>query len=171
MGEIVEFMSTGTFSLILTCIVIVLAIGFIVMIAKLSRLNKRYRAFMKKLGSDSNIEEDLETFMHQVEKVEKQNGEIVEYVKTLDNDLERCIQKVGIVRYNAFRDTGSNLSFSLALLDEHNNGVVLNGVYSREASNIYAKPVEKGKSSYVLSDEEAEAIQKAMNSENRIKLQ
>ena len=55
MGEIVEFMSTGTFSLILTCIVIVLAIGFIVMIAKLSRLNKRYRAFMKKLGSDSNI--------------------------------------------------------------------------------------------------------------------
>lgn len=171
MGEIVEFMSTGTFSLILTCIVIVLAIGFIVMIAKLSRLNKRYRAFMKKLGSDSNIEEDLETFMHQVEKVEKQNGEIVEYVKTLDNDLERCIQKVGIVRYNAFRDTGSNLSFSLALLDEHNNGVVLNGVYSREASNIYAKPVEKGKSSYVLSDEEAEAIQKAMNSENKIKLQ
>ena len=109
--------------------------------------------------------------MHQVEKVEKQNGEIVEYVKTLDNDLERCIQKVGIVRYNAFRDTGSNLSFSLALLDEHNNGVVLNGVYSREASNIYAKPVEKGKSSYALSDEEAEAIQKAMNSENRIKLQ
>lgn len=171
MGEIVEFMSTGTFSLVLTCIVIVLAIGFIVMIAKLSRLNKRYRAFMKKLGSDSNIEEDLETFMHQVEKVEKQNGEIVEYVKTLDNDLERCIQKIGIVRYNAFRDTGSNLSFSLALLDEHDNGVVLNGVYSREASNIYAKPVEKGKSSYALSDEEAEAIQKAMNSENRIKLQ
>ena len=115
MGEIVEFMSTGTFSLILTCIVIVLAIGFIVMIAKLSRLNKRYRAFMKKLGSDSNIEEDLETFMHQVEKVEKQNGEIVEYVKTLDNDLERCIQKVGIVRYNAFRDTGSNLSFLLGI--------------------------------------------------------
>ena len=69
-----------------------------------------------------------------------------------------------MVRYNAFRDTGSDLSFTLALLDENNNGVVLNGIYSREMSNIYAKPIENGKSTYTLSDEEQKAIERAINS-------
>ena len=69
---------------------------------------------------------------------------------------------MGIVRYSAFQDTGSDLSFSLALLDEKNNGIVMNGIYSREMSNIYAKPVEAGKSSYTLSEEEQQAIEKAM---------
>lgn len=71
--------------------------------------------------------------------------------------------KIGIVRYNAFKDVGSNLSFTLALLDNNNNGVVLNGIYSRDNSNIYAKPIKDGKSEYILSDEEKEAIEKAIN--------
>ena len=54
------------------------------------------------------------------------------------------------------------MSFTLALLDENDDGVVLNGIYSREMSNIYAKPVEKGKSNYTLSEEEQEAIKKAV---------
>lgn len=140
------------------------------MFVKLSKLNKKYRDFMKKLGNGKNIEEDLETYMYRVEKVEKQNGEITSYVKSLDEDLTRCIQKVGIVRYNAFKDTGSDLSFALALLDENDNGVVLNGIYSREMSNIYAKPVEHGKSNYTISEEEAQAIQKAVASNDRIRL-
>ena len=64
-----------------------------------------------------------------------------------------CIQKIGIVRYSAFRDTGSDLSFTLAMLDENNDGVVLNGIYSREISNIYAKPVKNGKSEYTISED------------------
>ena len=76
--------------------------------------------------------------------------------------MKNCIQKIGIVRYNAFKDTGSDLSFALAMLDEKNNGVVLNGIYSREMSNIYAKPVENGVSKYTISDEEKEAIQRAI---------
>ena len=80
----------------------------------------------------------------------------------MDKDLESCIQKVGIFRYSAFQDTGSDLSFTLALLDEHNNGVVFNGIYSREMSNIYAKPIENGNSKYTLSEEEQVAIKKAI---------
>ncbi len=75
-------------------------------------------------------------------------------------------KKVGVVRYSAFKDTGSDLSFAVALLDEQNSGVVFNGIYSREMSNIYAKPVEKGNSSYTLSAEEAEAIRRAISSNN-----
>ena len=164
MEAIIDIIKQDTFIVVWLVVTILLVIGFIVMISKLFSLNKKYRRFLEKLGNGKHIEEDLETYMYRVEKVEKQNNEILNYVKTLDEDLTRCIQKVGMVRYNAFKDTGSDLSFTLALLDEHNDGVVLNGIYSREMSNIYAKPVENGKSSYTLSEEEKSAIDKAVNS-------
>ena len=151
-------------------ITILLVIGFIVMIARLTSINKKYRNFLNKLGNGKNIEEDLENYMYRVERVEKQNTEITTYIKNLDEDLTKCIQKVGIVRYNAFKDTGSDLSFALALLDENNDGVVLNGIYSREMSNIYAKPVVNGKSSYTVSEEEQQAIDKAIASEKVYKV-
>ena len=164
MDYIIEFLRTDNFLVILSIISILLLIGFIVMILRLNKINKRYKQFLDKLGNGQNIEEDLENYMYRVERVEKQNAEISNYVKNLDQDLTKCIQKVGIVRYNAFKDTGSDLSFTLALLDEKNNGVVLNGIYSREMSNIYAKPVENGKSTYTISEEEGLAIKKAMES-------
>lgn len=170
MESILEFLKADTFLIILASVNIILLIAFIVMMIKLSSINKKYRIFLKKLGNGKNIEEDLENYMYRVERVEKQNNEIMTYIKNIETDLTNCIQKVGIVRYNAFKDTGSDLSFALALLDEKNNGVVLNGIYSREMSNIYAKPVENGKSSYTVSEEEAQAIQKAIDSEGTYKI-
>ena len=150
---------------ILIIINLILLIGFIITILKTEKLKKNYENFMKKLGNGKTIEEDLENYMYRVERVERQNAEITSFIQTLDKNLENCIQKIGIVRYNAFKDTGSDLSFTLALLDEKNNGVVLNGIYSREMSNIYAKPVKEGKSQYTLSEEEQEAIKRAIQSE------
>lgn len=147
---------------ILLMLMVVLGILVIVVLCKTIYLDKKYKKFMKKLGQSENLEEDLENYIYKVERVEKQNAEILGQINGLDKDLEGCIQKVGIVRYSAFQDTGSDLSFSLALLDEKNNGIVMNGIYSREMSNIYAKPVEAGKSSYTLSEEEQQAIEKAM---------
>lgn len=170
MESLIEFLRSDTFLILYMILMIILFIGLFIMIVKFSTLNKRYKNFMKKLGEGKNIEEDLETYIYRVEKVEKQNLEISNYIKNLDEDLTRCIQKVGIVRYNAFKDTGSDLSFALALLDENNNGVVLNGIYSREMSNIYAKPVENGKSKYAVSQEEEQAIQKAVDSISSIRV-
>ncbi len=152
---------TNTF-IILLVLIFVLLILVITFMCKTIYLDKKYKKFMKKLGESENLEEDLENYMYKVERVEKQNAEILGQLSGLDKDLEGCIQKIGIVRYSAFQDTGSDLSFSLALLDEKNNGVVMNGIYSREMSNIYAKPVEAGNSSYTLSEEEQQAIKKAM---------
>lgn len=165
MENIIEIMRTDIFLLAMAISIMVLLIGFIILIVKLVTLNKKYRNFMKKLGNGKNIEEDLETYMYRVDKVEKQNADILNQIKVLDTDLIKCIQKIGIVRYSAFKDTGSDLSFALALLDENNDGVVLNGIYSREMSNIYAKPIQNGKSTYTVSEEEAQAIQKAMDSD------
>ena len=170
MDMIMDIIKGDSFLLGWVIITIILVLLVIILMAKLSSLNKKYKKFLEKLGNGNNIEEDLETYMYRVEKVEKQNAEIANYVKTLDEDLTRCIQKVGIVRYNAFKDTGSDLSFTLALLDEHNDGVVLNGIYSREMSNIYAKPVKNGESSYTMSEEEKLAVQKAINSEGNIRV-
>ena len=170
MDSIIEFLKTDNFLVLITIVVSLLIIGFIIMIAKLFSINKKYKTFLNKLGNGENIEEDLENYMYRVERVEKQNMEIRNLVDSIDKNLESCIQKIGIVRYNAFKDTGSDLSFALAMLDENNNGVVLNGIYSREMSNIYAKPVQNGKSNHTISEEEKEAIQKAMDNQNIYKV-
>ena len=165
MENIMEIIRTDIFLLVVCSLLIILLLGLIVLMIKFTALSKKYRNFMKKLGNGKNLEEDLETYMYRVDKVEKQNADILNQIKTLDNDLTKCIQKIGIVRYSAFKDTGSDLSFALALLDENNDGVVLNGIYSREMSNIYAKPIQNGKSTYTVSEEETQAIQKAMDSD------
>ena len=164
MQEILNFFKTDNYLIILSITMIVLFIGFLVLLVNVIKTNSRYKNFMKKIGNGKNIEEDLENFMYKVDRVEKQNAEIMNFCKNLDEDMSKCIQKIGIVRYSAFKDTGSDLSFAVALLDENNDGVVFNGIYSREISNIYAKPVEKGNSKYTLSNEELQAIDKAVNS-------
>ena len=146
----------------------ILTIGFISILYSNIKLKNKYNKFMKKIGNGKNIEEDLENYMYRVERVERQNAEIISYCKNLDDEVAKCIQKVGIVRYSAFKDTGSDLSFAVAMLDENNDGVVFNGIYSREMSNIYAKPVKKGVSEYTLSEEEKEAIRRAIEVNNLI---
>ena len=162
MENILAFLRTDNFLILVSVGLCILFIAFVIVMIKFVSLNKRYKEFMQKIGNGKNIEEDLENYMYRVERVEKQNAEIKNVIDAIDTNMDSCIQKIGIVRYNAFKDTGSDLSFALAILDAKNNGVVLNGIYSREMSNIYAKPVENGKSKYTISEEEQEAIQKAM---------
>ena len=163
--DLFELVKTDNFFIGLAIINIILIIFVIINFIKTNKLQKKYEKFIKKIGNGKNIEEDLMNYMLRVEKVENENKQIIKYCQNLDEEIDGCIQKIGIVRYSAFKDTGSDLSFTLAMLDEENNGVVLNGIYSREMSNIYAKPVEKGKSTNTLSEEEKEAIYKAMSSE------
>lgn len=170
MEQFIEFLRTDNVLIIFAILLMVLFVGFIVLLIRTANLNKRYREFMLKLGKGKNIEEDLENYIYRVEKVEKQNSDLQLVCKEISNQMSGCIQKIGIVRYNAFKDTGSDLSFALALLDENNTGVVMNGIYSREMSNIYAKPVENGKSSYTISAEEKMAIDKAVQSKNIYKI-
>lgn len=168
MQGIIDFLRTDNFLLMLSIIVGILTIGFISILYSNIKLKNKYNKFMKKIGNGKNIEEDLENYMYRIERVERQNAEIISYCKNLDDEVAKCIQKVGMVRYSAFKDTGSDLSFAVAMLDENNDGVVFNGIYSREMSNIYAKPVKNGVSEYTLSEEEKEAIRRAIEANNLI---
>jgi len=170
MQEIIDFLRTDNFLLMLSIMVGILTIGFISILYSNIKLKNKYNKFIKKIGNGKNIEEDLENYMYRVERVERQNAEIISYCKNLDEEVSKCIQKIGIVRYSAFKDTGSDLSFAVAMLDENNDGVVFNGIYSREMSNIYAKPVKNGVSEYTLSEEEKEAIRRAIEANNLINI-
>ena len=170
MENLIETLGMNNVIYILGGLIIVLLIAFLILLGKVVGLNKRYKKFMLKVGEGKDLQEDLENYMYRVERVENQNADILNQINGLDKDLEGCIQKVGILRYSAFQDTGSDLSFTLALLDEHDNGVVFNGIYSREMSNIYAKPVENGKSKYTLSEEEQEAIKRAIEGDKQRRL-
>jgi len=142
---------------------IILLIGIYIYI---QYINKKYIKFMEKIGNGNNIDEQLRKYIKEVEDIKLENKQIENYYITLDNNIDSCIQKVGMVRYNAFADVGSDLSFALALLDRNNNGVVLNGLYGSDSSNIYAKPIKEGVSIYKLSDEEIEAIDIAEQKKN-----
>lgn len=162
MDNVFNFLKSDIFLLILLIAVIVLFVLYIISVANLKKLRVSYSKFMNKLGNGNNLEEMMKEYINRVNTVEAKNEEIISYCKVIDENIKRCSQKIGLVRYNAFKDTGSDLSFTLAILDDYNNGVVLNGIYARDSSNIYAKPVENGQSKYVLSNEEKEAINRAM---------
>jgi hypothetical protein len=136
--------------------------------SKIKKLKSRYNKFMNGL-SDKNIEELLDYYINQVNNVASKNREIELHINGLERNLLNCLQKVGVVRFNAFDNVGSDLSFSVALLDSNDNGLVLSGIYARDSSSTYAKPVVNGKSRYPLSAEEIKAIDIARKSFNEIK--
>ena len=160
-----EILKSDAFLLILLIAVVILIVLYIVNTIKLSKIRESYSQFMKKLGNNTNIEDDLRRFISKVEQVEQENKEIQEFAYNLISNMKGCLQKIGIVRYSAFSDVGSDLSFTLAMLDAKDNGVILNGIYSADSSNIYAKPIINGTSTYALSQEEKEALEKAKLSE------
>ena len=113
--------------------------------------------FKRKKENEKTPKEILSSFSRLEEKMQR----LELLIEDLKKENEKAIQKIGIVRFNPFSNTGGDQSFSLALLDGKNNGIVITSFYSREGSNVYGKPIKNGKSTYVLSEEEKKAIEKA----------
>jgi Flp pilus assembly protein TadB len=116
-------------------------------------------------SSEGTLEQLLERNFDRLENLEKRVDALNELQREADRVLGRALQRVGVVRYNAFQDTGGDQSFALALLDNKGNGVVVNSLHGRSETRLYAKPVVQraSASAYTLSNEEAEAIRRAMS--------
>ena len=168
MENLLEYLRTDNFLLLVVALTIIMLIVAIINIICVVRINRKYISFMKKIGNGNNLDEMLRRYLEDVKEIKKDNSEIKAYYTKLDSDIASCIQKVGLVRYNAFKDVGSDLSFAIALLDRNDNGVVLNGLYGSESSNIYAKPIKNGNSTYQLSEEEKYALDIAEQNKNFI---
>jgi hypothetical protein len=130
----------------------------LVILALLRRLVSTRRAPAKaELPAEETLRRDLAEVSARLGRLEAAVGQIAD-------NLPRSIQGVGVVRYNPFEQMGSNMSFSLALLDGRANGVVVSVLNNREGSRVYGKAVERGTSNYPLSDEERKALALAQDS-------
>lgn len=166
MNNLLEFLKTDQFLLIMFFSNIILIILVLLCVYKIFKMSREYTFFMRKIGNGKDLDLYLKEYLKDVKEIKKDNSEIKAYYTKLDRDVNSCIQKIGLVRYNAFKDVGSDLSFAIALLDNNDNGVVFNGLYGSESSNIYAKPIKNGESSYQLSHEERYAIEIAEQNKN-----
>lgn len=149
------------------CVLTVLSLIIAVYaLSKYNKLKRRYEFFMgaNRKRPDHNMEEMLKDYINTVRIVESDVTEIQAELEKIAKDMNKCIQKVGVVRYNPYDEMGGNLCYAVAMLDKDDNGIVFNGLYSRTGSFTYAKPIEAGTSTYVLSAEEIEALERAEKS-------
>jgi len=109
---------------------------------------------------------DLKGVLNKVKGLEEKVEKIIEETEKIKKEQKFSVQKVGIIRFNPFSDVGGDQSFSLALLNESDDGVVITSLYTRQENRVYGKPINNGQSEYSLSEEEKQAIEKAKNSKN-----
>lgn len=143
---------------------VMIFLAFIVFISiniKLAKMNKRYRKMMKGMEG-VNVEQMLLAHLEEVKQALRTVDDLSVQCRMMEEAAKKSIRRVGIIRFNAFEDMGSDLSFAIALLDDQNNGVVVSSIYSRSESHTYAKPIISGNSSYFLTEEEIQAIKQAI---------
>ncbi len=151
----------GLLVVILASIVLILLILSIVNICLLTKYKKKYKKFMQGKEAKSleteiiGLFEDNKFIKTSIEKNKKD-------IQTIYHKFESSFQKIGIIKYDAFSQIGGNLSFCLALLDENNNGFILNSVHSTEGCYFYAKEINNGKCKISLGKEEEKALSMAM---------
>lgn len=114
--------------------------------------------FLKKRTKEPT---DLKEILASFRNLEKNCQKLSEELENLKKESLFYIRKVGMVRFNPFKDIGGDQSFSVALLDGKNDGIVITSLYSREENRVYGKPIKEGLSEYALSAEEKEAIERA----------
>lgn len=162
MQQLVVALDTPLLSFVLLILVVLLFLLLLVVIGQLVRLRKQLRSFMS--GSDGeSLEASLSKLLEENVQLKQVQRDQQFQINRLARKLSGYCGNLGIVRYNAFGDLGHDLSFSLAILDDEQNGVVITSLYGRDETRIYAKPVEAGTSPYHLSEEENAAIKQASN--------
>ena len=141
-------------------LLVITVISFVWVNIKLSKVMKRYHELMR--GMDNvNLEELLQESLSTLRDVCQREEEILKRIEDLQGESNKALKKIGFCRYDAFKESGGKLSFSLALLNEEDSGVVLTGIYGREESRVFLKPIDGGNSERVLSPEEVGAIAEA----------
>lgn len=160
MENIISFLKNN-FLFIILGVALLLLIWNIFLQIRLEKTRKRIKIFFKGRKT-KDLEEVIAEQVKRLKNIEKDVERIFKWNDDLQKLADISIQRVGVVRFNPFKDTGGDQSFVIALLDKNNNGLVISSLYGREGTRIYTKPIESGKSTYHLSEEENQAITKAM---------
>ena len=148
---------------ILGVLMIVMYLLIINLYYNLNYMKKRYKKMMTGVDDGANLERMLLGHIDETRSVAQENEKLKAENKRIDDLLKRALTRVSVVRFRAFEDMGSDLSYSVALLDSHNNGVVMSSIFGREDSRSYVKPIENGTSTYQLTAAEEQALREAMS--------
>ena len=149
---------------LLALLMAILLILIVLQTSRLRRAVKSYRDLVRddRDGGGGSLHELLAAHADQIEKAGTRMTEMQELHEILIRRTEHSIQHVALVRFNPFEDTGSDQSFALALLDARHSGLVVSSLHGRASTRVFAKPIEEGRSTHPLSDEEAAAIRIAL---------
>jgi len=142
--------------------VVLLLIILLVNAVQIHKLKKKYKMFMDGKNAKT-LEESIMSRMDQMDYLISSNKKNENDIQTIYKNLKSTFQKVGLVKYDAFQEMGGKLSFSLALLNETNDGFIINAMHSREGCYTYIKEIIDGNSVITLADEEKEALDMAMH--------
>lgn len=148
----------------LVVLVIILLIVTITNSVQMKNLKKNYKIFMSG-NSAKNLEDTLIKRLEQVDFLLDANAANEKNVKILSKKMNQTYQKMGLIKYDALNEMGGKLSFSLAMLDEKNDGYIINAMHTREGCYTYIKEIVDGNSIIVLSEEEQKALNRAMGKE------
>ena len=107
------------------------------------------------------LPESVSELAKEISAIKDENKKLREELEKVKKEQESCLQGMGLIRFNPFLQEGGNQSFSMALLDKKENGVVVTSLYTKEGNRVYGKPVKQGKSEYSLSEDEKKAIGEA----------
>lgn len=151
-------------SLVLT---IAALVAVIMLFIRQSRLEINYKLFMRGRGAKS-LEETLRSQLDSIDVVKDQTDTMNARISYIEKSMSRSYQKCGIVKYDAFKEQGGQLSFVCALLNDTNTGFLINCIHSREGSYTYIKEIIKGQCNLPLSDEEKQAVNEAVNASSPI---
>ena len=138
-------------------------IWFLISSTQIFKLRKRFRVIFKGAKA-ADLEGVLSEEIKRRKKIERDLKLFHDDYKETKAMSAKSIQRIGVVRFNPFKDTGGNQSFVICLLDSKNDGFIISSLFTRDGSRFYTKPIEKGASNYALSAEEKEAIKKATSS-------
>ena len=144
----------------MAAVLLILLILIIVALCKLKKLNRKFDRFMRGKDAES-LEDTILSCIEKNEQIDQMNQLLREDIIGLRKNQRITYQKMGMVKYNAFREMSGDLSYALALLDQEENGFIINSVYAKEGGYSYIKEIIKGESSNLLSEEEKAALEKA----------
>ncbi|WP_407397049.1 DUF4446 family protein [Anaerovibrio sp.] len=142
-------------------LMIVMYLMMINVIYNINYMKKRYKKMMTGVDG-ANLERLIIGCVDDAKAVSEENQEIKRNIEDIRALLQQAITKVAVVRFRAFEDMGSDLSYAVAMLDSDNNGVVMSSIFGREDSRSYVKPITAGKSTYQMTSEEEDALKQAM---------
>lgn len=155
--------SLGAVTVALAVVILGLIVIVLLLMRRTSRLDRRI-ALLTAGGNGTSLEATLEAHIDKVYAVARELGEMEVRTAVLERTQQFAFQRLGLVRYNPFEDTGGNQSFALALLDRFGDGFIVSSLHTRTATRVYGKAIAKGKAEAALSDEEAEALKIALAS-------